>query len=76
VVAEHLISATVALSDYTPKPDFDLLEAVQEANIVVERLNSERGDRNVWVALCRRKLARSLTQLQEFRDKLGDKDIG
>lgn len=51
VVAEHLISTTVALSNYFQKPELDLLEAVQEAKIVVERLNNERGDQNVWAAL-------------------------
>ena len=37
VVAEHPISTTVALSNYFQKPKLDLLEAVQEAKIVVKR---------------------------------------
>ena len=34
VVAEHLLSATVALTNYFQKPNIDLMEPVQEAKIV------------------------------------------
>jgi tetrahydromethanopterin S-methyltransferase subunit E len=37
VVAEHPFSATVVLTNYFQKPDIDLVEAVQEAKIVVQR---------------------------------------
>ena len=37
VVAEHPLSATVVLTNYFQKPDIDLVEAVQEAKIVVQR---------------------------------------
>ncbi|CAG2214354.1 unnamed protein product [Mytilus edulis] len=51
VVAEHLLSATVALTNYLQKTDINLLDAVQEARIVVQRLDNERTDPNVWTAL-------------------------
>ena len=51
IVAKHLLSATVALTNYFQKPDIDLMEAVQEAKIVVQRLNDKRADQNVWTAL-------------------------
>ena len=34
VVAEHLLSATVALTNYFQKPDIDLMEAVQEVKLL------------------------------------------
>ena len=46
VVAEHLLSATVALTNYFQKPDIDLMEAVQEAKIFVQRLNDEKADQS------------------------------
>ncbi|VDI46911.1 Hypothetical predicted protein, partial [Mytilus galloprovincialis] len=51
VVAEHLLSATVALTNYFQKSDINLIDAVQEARIVVQRLDNERTDPNVWTAL-------------------------
>jgi hypothetical protein len=35
VVAEHILSSTVALTNYLQKPEIDLVEAVTEAKIVV-----------------------------------------
>ena len=51
VVAEHILSSTVALTNYLQKPEIDLVEAVTEAKIVVSRLSDERNDDQVWDAL-------------------------
>lgn len=51
IVAEHILSSTVALTNYLQKPDIDLIEAVTEAKIVVSRLSNERNDDQVWEAL-------------------------
>jgi hypothetical protein len=50
-VAEHVLSSTVALTNYPQKNDTDLLEAVTEANVVIRRLTDERNDISVWDAL-------------------------
>ncbi|XP_062599060.1 52 kDa repressor of the inhibitor of the protein kinase-like, partial [Saccostrea cucullata] len=51
VVAEHVLSSTVALTNYLQKKDIDLLEAVTEAKVVIRRLTDERNDISVWDAL-------------------------
>jgi hypothetical protein len=48
VVAKHILSSTVALTNYLQKPEIDLVEAVTEAKIVVSRLSDERNDDQVW----------------------------
>ena len=50
VVAEHILSCTVALTNYLQRKDIDLLEAVTEAKIVIQRLTDERNDNSVWDA--------------------------
>ncbi|XP_063416002.1 zinc finger MYM-type protein 1-like [Mytilus trossulus] len=51
VVAEHILSATVALTNYLQKTDIDLIESLTEAKIVIQRLSDERGDDTVWESL-------------------------
>ncbi len=51
VTAQHVLSGTVALTNFLQKVECDLLEAVQEAKIVVRRLNDERNDDTVWETL-------------------------
>lgn len=42
VAAAHILSSTVALTNYLQKPDFNLIEAIKEAKIVVQRLSEEK----------------------------------
>jgi hypothetical protein len=51
VVAEHILSSTVALTNYLQKCDIDLLEAATEANIVIRRFTNERNDVHVREAV-------------------------
>ncbi|CAG2233166.1 unnamed protein product [Mytilus edulis] len=51
VVAEHILSATVALANYLQKTDIDLIESLTEAKSVIQRLPDERGDDTVWESL-------------------------
>lgn len=48
VVSEHVLSGTVALTKFLQKPECDLLEAVKEAKVVIQRLRDERNDPLVW----------------------------
>ena len=41
VVAEHILSSTVTLTNYLQKCDVDLLEAATEAKIVIRRFTNE-----------------------------------
>lgn len=47
VVAEHVLSSTVVLTNYLQKRDIDLLEAVTEAKVVIRRFTDERYDTSV-----------------------------
>ncbi|CAC5401909.1 unnamed protein product [Mytilus coruscus] len=47
VVAEHILSSTVALTNYLQKPDIDLIEALTEAKIVIQRLSDE-SEQHIW----------------------------
>jgi hypothetical protein len=51
VVAEHILSSTVVLTNYLQKGDIDLLEAATEAKIVIRRFTYERNDDHVWEAV-------------------------
>ena len=51
VVAEHILSSTVAITNYLQKPDIDLTEAMTEARVVIKRLSDEREDELVWETL-------------------------
>ncbi|XP_060585819.1 uncharacterized protein LOC132741624 [Ruditapes philippinarum] len=51
IVAEHLLSSTVALTNLLQKEDNDLLHAVEETKVVVQLLRNERNDADVWDAL-------------------------
>ncbi|VDI62435.1 Hypothetical predicted protein [Mytilus galloprovincialis] len=53
VVAEHILSATVALTNYLQKTDIDLIESLTEAKIVIQRLSDERGDDSLGVLVCK-----------------------
>ncbi|XP_065939478.1 52 kDa repressor of the inhibitor of the protein kinase [Magallana gigas] len=48
VTAEHLIQSTTQLSKLLQLKSIDLVEAVKEANVVKELLQSERNDDTVW----------------------------
>lgn len=48
VTAEHLIQSTTQLSKLLQMKSIDLVEAVKEANVVKELLQSERNDDTVW----------------------------
>ncbi|CAG2229547.1 unnamed protein product [Mytilus edulis] len=51
VVAEHILSVTVALSNFLQSKSCDLIEAVGESKVVVQSLRDERNDPAVWDAL-------------------------
>ena len=54
VVVEHILSSTVAITNYLQKPDIDLTEAMTEARVVIKRLSDEREDELVWETLLAR----------------------
>ncbi|XP_052788478.1 52 kDa repressor of the inhibitor of the protein kinase-like [Mya arenaria] len=51
IVAEHVLSSTVALTNLLQKEDNDLLHAIGEAKVVIQLMNNERNDPKVWGAL-------------------------
>lgn len=51
VTAEHVLSGLVALSQLLQKKTCDLIEAKQEAEVVIGQLRGERNDPMVWGAL-------------------------
>lgn len=51
VVAEHILSSTVPLTNLLQKEDNDLLHAVEETRVIIKLCNDERGDEDVWNAL-------------------------
>ena len=51
VVAEHILSSTVALTNLLQKTDMDLMEAVSETKVVLRIIADERNDPQVWNAL-------------------------
>lgn len=51
VVAEHMLNSTVNLTNLLQKEDNDLLHAVGEAKVVIQLMNDERNDPEVWNAL-------------------------
>ncbi|XP_052799078.1 uncharacterized protein LOC128230674 [Mya arenaria] len=51
IVAEHVLSSTVALTNLLQKEDNDILHAVGEAKVVIQLMNNERNDPDVWGAL-------------------------
>ncbi|CAC5359187.1 unnamed protein product [Mytilus coruscus] len=51
VVAEHILSVTVALSNFLQIKSCDLIDAVGESKVVVQRLRDERNDPAVLDAL-------------------------
>ncbi|XP_052783217.1 zinc finger MYM-type protein 1-like [Mya arenaria] len=52
IVAEHVLSSTVALTNLLQKEDNDLLHAIGEAKVVIQLMNNERNDPEVWGVLC------------------------
>ncbi|CAC5406923.1 unnamed protein product [Mytilus coruscus] len=60
VVAEQILSSTVALTNYSQKTDIDLIEASTEAEIDIQRLSDERGGDTVWESLFAPKNAQNL----------------
>ena len=46
--AEHVLSNTVALSTMLQGKSVDLIEAAQEARVVINIMRAERGDPSVW----------------------------
>ena len=51
IVAEHILSSTVPLTNLLRMEDNDLLHAVTETGVVIKLCNDERADKNVWNAL-------------------------
>lgn len=51
VVSQHILSSTVALSDFLQRPRCNLLEAVREGKVIIRMLQNERADDSVWDAL-------------------------
>lgn len=51
LVAEHILSSTVPLTNLLQKQDNDLLHAVSETRVVIKLCNDERADQYVWDAL-------------------------
>lgn len=51
VVAEHILSGTVALTTFLQGTKCDLVEAISESRVVVKQLRDERNDPAVWQAL-------------------------
>jgi hypothetical protein len=42
VIAEHILHSTVYLSTFLQDTDYDILEAIEESNTVIEMLRAER----------------------------------
>ena len=51
VVAEHILSGTVALTTFLQSTKCDLVQAISESRVVVKQLHDERNDPFVWQAL-------------------------
>ncbi|XP_060085129.1 zinc finger MYM-type protein 1-like [Ylistrum balloti] len=51
VVAEHILSSTVSLSNYLQTPKCNLLQALKESKVIIQLLRNERADDTVWDAL-------------------------
>jgi hypothetical protein len=47
VIAEHILHSTVYLSTFLQDTDYDILEAIEESNTVIEMLRAERQDESV-----------------------------
>jgi hypothetical protein len=47
VIAEHILHITVYLSTFLQDTDYDILEAIEEFNTVIEMLRAERQDESV-----------------------------
>ena len=61
--AQHVLSNTVALSTMLQEKSVDLIEAAQEARVVI-KMKAERGDPSVWKEVhhaCQEKLEGSNT---------------
>ncbi|WAQ94159.1 LOW QUALITY PROTEIN: hypothetical protein MAR_006630, partial [Mya arenaria] len=50
IVAEHVLSSTVALTNQQ-KAENDILHAIGEAKVVTQLMNNERNDPDVWGTL-------------------------
>ena len=51
VVAQHILSSTVQLTNLLQKEDNDLLHAIDETNLIVKLCNEWRADPEVWNGL-------------------------
>jgi hypothetical protein len=47
VIAEHILHITVYLSTFLQDTDYDILEAIEEFNTVIEMLRAERQNESV-----------------------------
>ena len=66
---EHVFSNTVSLSKMLQGENADLIEAVKEASMVINVLNTERNDPSVWKELYERgkQLAANVDNTQQHR---------